>query len=286
MSTEPSSFSTNPAAQPPSIQQIKSAMRSTWMSGDFGKIAAAIAHWAEDFVKDVAPPPGARVLDVACGTGNVTLPLARLGVLATGVDIAPNLLEQARERARAEHLHINFDEGDAESLPYPDGSFDMVFSMFGAMFAPRPELVVREFARVLRPGGTLTMANWTPESFAGSMSRVTSRHVPPPGGIPSPLLWGEKETVHARLRDEFADVRMAVVPIQFDLPVPPAEASALFLRYFGPTVSAMSRLDAKKQAELGSDLDALWSGACVSGTPATHTVVENEYLRVTATRIQ
>ncbi len=286
MSTEQSSFGTHLAGQPPSMDEIKSAMRGTWMSGDFGKIAAGIAHWAEDFVKHAAPQSGARVLDVACGTGNVTLPLARLGAAATGVDIAPNLLEQARERADAEHLHITFDEGDAESLPYPDGSFDMVFSMFGAIFAPRPELVVKEFARVLRPGGTLTMANWTPESFSGSMFRVTSRHVPPPPGIPSSLLWGEKEAVHARLRNEFANIHTEVVPIQWDLPVSPAEASALFRRYFGPTVTAMSRLDAKKQAELGSDLDSLWSGACVSRTPATHTVVNNEYLRVTATRIQ
>src|ERR1700753_560406 len=166
----------------PQLQQMKSAMRATWMAGDFGVIAKVMADRAAEFANRLAIPAGARVLDVACGTGNVAIPLARLGAAVTGVDIAPNLLVQARARAEAEGLHASFDEGDAEELPYPDGSFDAVVTMFGAMFAPRPEVVASELARVLKPGGLLGMANWNPEGFTGRMFRLGGQHAPPPPG--------------------------------------------------------------------------------------------------------
>ena len=167
----------------PPIEQIKASMRSTWMAGDFGVIARTIGANGADFIDRLHIPAGARLLDVATGTGNLALPAARAGAIVTGVDIAPNLLVQARERAAAEGLTIQFDEGDAEALPYPDASFDIVVSMFGAMFAPRPELVAAELARVLKPGGRLAMANWNPSSFSGRMFKVGSNHVPPPPGI-------------------------------------------------------------------------------------------------------
>ena len=175
----------------PSIQQLKDSMRATWMAGDFGVVARTISTAAEEFAERLAIPAGAHALDIACGTGNVAIPLARLGAVVAGVDIAANLIVQARERAAAEGLSIAFDEGDAEQLPYADASFDAVVSMFGAMFAPRPELVASEFARVLKPGGLLAMANWNPASFTGKMFRVGSGHVPPPPGIAPPVLWGE-----------------------------------------------------------------------------------------------
>src|SRR5579875_3177793 len=128
----------------PTIEQIKHSMRASWTAGDFGVVAKTIAKGAEEFVARLEFPPGARALDVACGTGNVAIPLARHGAVVTGVDLAPNLLEQGRARAAAEGLTITFDEGDAEQLPYPDGSFDVVTSMFGAMFAPRPEIDAAE----------------------------------------------------------------------------------------------------------------------------------------------
>lgn len=157
----------------PTMEQIKTGMRATWMAGDFGVIAKTIgASAGEPFAAQIALRPGAQVLDVACGTGNVTIPLARRGATVTGLDLAPNLLVQARARAAAEGLPIRFDEGDAEALPYPDGAFDVVSTMFGAMFAPRPEVVAAEMARVLRPGGTLAMANWTPSGFPGRCSRL------------------------------------------------------------------------------------------------------------------
>jgi SAM-dependent methyltransferase len=222
---------------------------------------------------------------VACGTGNLAIPLARQGAIVTGVDIAPNLLVQARERAAAEGLAVAFDEGDAEALPYADGSFEVVVTMFGAMFAPRPEVVAAEVARVLQPHGLLAMANWSPASFTGEMFRVGSRHVAPPPGVPPPVLWGDEAQVRERLGPYFEDIRTEVVPIVFDMPVSPAGAVEFFRRYFGPTQVAFSRLDEGGQAAMAADLEELWSRANVSSAPASQTLVHNEYLKVTARRI-
>jgi SAM-dependent methyltransferase len=224
------------------------------------------------------------VLDVACGTGNTAIPLARGGCTVTGVDIATNLLAQARERAAAEKLPATFDEGDAEQLPYADASFDAVVTMFGAMFAPRPELVASELARVLKPGGLLAMANWNPASFTGEMLKVASFHVPPPPGLPPPILWGHEATIYTRLAPFFSNIKTELIPIDFDLATDPAGVVAFFRQYFGPTKVAFSRLDELGQAAYAADMEALWSGANVSPTPATHTLVHNEYLQVTATR--
>src|SRR5579872_2485777 len=136
----------------PALEPIKAAMRAAWMAGDFGVVAKTIAGGAEAFVGRLNVPAGAKVLDVACGTGNLAIPLARQGCIVTGVDIATNLIAQARERAAVEDVTAIFDEGDAEALPYPDATFDVVVTMFGAMFAPRPEVVATELARVLKPG--------------------------------------------------------------------------------------------------------------------------------------
>ena len=266
------------------MQQIKEAMRATWMAGDFGVVAKSIAGSAESFVKRVPLPAGARVLDVACGTGNVAIPLAREGKVVMGVDIAANLLVQARERAAAEGLAVQFDEGDAEQLPYSAGSFDAVMSMFGAMFAPRPELVVSEFARVLKPGGVLAMANWNPAGFSGQMFRVNGRHVPPTPGLSAPVLWGDEATVRERLRADFADVQTELIGVDFDMPVNPAGAVTFFRTYFGPTKVAFDRLDEGGQAALAADLEALWAGANVALEGSGRTLIRNEYLQVTAIR--
>lgn len=268
----------------PTIDEIKSNMRSTWMAGDFGVIAKNTAGAAEAFVSRLAVPSDGRVLDVACGTGNTAIPLARRGCMVTGVDIAANLLAQARERAAAEGLSVVFDEGDAEQLPYADASFDAVVTMFGAMFAPRPELVAAEFARVIRPGGLLAMANWNPASFSGSMFKVTGRHVPPPPGIAPPVLWGDEAAVRQRLAHNFTQIESRLVPIDFDLPTSPAGAVDFFRKYFGPTQMAFNRLDEAGQAALARDLESLWSGANAAGDPASHTLIHNEYLQVTAIR--
>ncbi len=259
-------------------------MRTAWMAGDFGVIAKTIAVCAESFIERLPITPSLRVLDVACGTGNVSLPAARRQANVTGVDIAPNLLVQARERALAEGLPIAFDEGDAERLPYPDASFDLVTSMFGAMFAPRPELVAAEFARVLRPGGLLAMANWNPESFSGKMFAVSARHAPGPPGLPAPVLWGDESTVRARLHAGFTSVATELIPLDFDLPVDPLGAVNFFRQFFGPTRVAFSRLDESAQAAFSADLEQLWAAANTAPSPAEHTLVPNQYLEVLARR--
>jgi 2-polyprenyl-3-methyl-5-hydroxy-6-metoxy-1,4-benzoquinol methylase len=269
----------------PPIEQIKNSMRATWMSGDFGVVAKTITGSADSFIATLPIAPGARVLDVATGTGNLAIPLARLGAVVTGVDIAPNLLVQARERAASENLNITFDEGDAEQLPYADAAFDAVVTMFGAMFAPRPEVVASELARVLKPGGLLAMANWNPASFTGQMFKVSAHHAPPPPGVPPPVLWGDEATVRARLAPYFTAIETEIVPIEFDMPTNAAGAVAFFRKYFGPTQAAFNRLDEPGQAAFAADLESLWSGANLSPDPANHMLVPNQYLRVTATRI-
>jgi ubiquinone/menaquinone biosynthesis C-methylase UbiE len=268
----------------PSIEQIKDSMRATWMSGDFGVVARTISASAEAFISRLALPTGSHVLDVACGTGNVAIPLARRGAVVTGVDIAANLLVQARERAAAEGLAITFDEGDAEQLPYADASFEAVFSMFGAMFAPRPELVASELGRVLKPGGLVAMANWNPAGFTGQMFKVGSRHVPPPPGVAPPVLWGDEAVVCERLAPYFIDIQTELICIDFDMPTSPAGAVAFFRKYFGPTITAFSRLDEAGQAAMAADLESLWTSANIAPDPANHTLIRNEYLQVTARR--
>ncbi len=254
------------------------------MAGDFGVVAKSIAGDAEAFVNRLPIQPGWRVLDIACGTGNTALPEARRGALVTAVDIATNLLAQARERAAAEGLSITFDEGDAEQLPYADGSFDAAVTMFGAMFAPRPELVASECARVLRPGGLLAMANWNPAGFSGAMFAVNSRHVAPPPGIAPPALWGDEATVRQRLEPYFTGITTEIIPIVFEMPTGPAGAVSFFRTYFGPTQAAFNRLDPAGQAALAADLTALWAGANIAADPDHHIFIHNEYLQVTAIR--
>jgi SAM-dependent methyltransferase len=268
----------------PSINQIKESMRTAWMAGDFGKVAITVSAAAEAFVDRLPVKPGDRVLDIACGTGNSAIPMARRGTIVTGVDIAPNLVLQGRERAATEGLSIAFDEGDAEKLPYADASFDVAVSMFGAMFAPRPELVSAEFARVLRAGGLLAMANWTPASFAGEMFKVMGRHVSPPPGIAPPVLWGDDMAVRQRLAGRFEQIETQPIDIESEMPFPPAGAVAFFRQYFGPTQTAFRRLDAAGQAALAADLEALWASANISPDPANRTRIQNQYLQVTAIR--
>jgi ubiquinone/menaquinone biosynthesis C-methylase UbiE len=223
-----------------------------------------------------------KVLDVACGTGNTALPAARRGAVVTGVDIAPNLLEQARENARREGLQIQFDEGDAEALPYEDESFDAVVTMFGAMFAPRPELVASELKRVCRPRGFIAMANWTPTGFVGQMFKTVSSHVPPPPGMPPPVLWGVDQTVRERFGEGFLKIETEARPIILSFKGPPADTVEYFRNYFGPAQKAFASLDENGQAALRHDLEQLWTkhNRVTDGS----TEVESEYLEVIAVK--
>ncbi len=263
------------------METLKTRLKAMWMASDFGQVAKHIETGAGEFIARLALEPGVRLLDVACGSGNLALPAARLGAIVTGVDIATNLLEQARARAESEGLTIQFDEGDAENLPYADAAFDEVVSMFGAMFAPRPELVAAELVRVCRPGGRIALANWTPGGFIGQMFKISSKYVPPPN-MPSPLKWGDEETVRERLREGVADLQLTRRMCPFKYPFPPTEVVEFFRMYYGPTQRAFDALDADGQAALRNDLERLWA----EHNQATDdtTLVEGEYLEVRATR--
>jgi len=257
-------------------------MRSAWTAGDFGQIARYTAQCAEAFVDRLQLQPGARVLDVACGTGNLAIPAARKGAQVWGIDIAPNLLTQARERAAAEGLQASFEEGDAEQLPFPDAHFDVVMSMFGAMFGPRPELVAAELARVCRPGGTIAMANWTPDGFVARQFAMGHRYAPPPEGIPPPVLWGDEQSVRQRLGKYASEIRTSRQPVHFEFALPPAEVVQFFRQYFGPTQVAFSKLPADAQAAYAADLESLWREH--NEAAGGRTSVRAEYLEVIATR--
>jgi len=269
-------------ATSPEIESLKSRLKATWMAGDFGVIAKMTEPAADEFIARLAIAPGARVLDVACGSGNLAVPAARGGARVTGVDIATNLIQQAGARAQSEGLTIQFDQGDAEQLPYLDQSFDVVVSMFGVMFAPRPEVAAAELVRVCRPGGRIALANWTPESFAGQMFKTVAAHVPPPPGMAPPVQWGDESIVRQRLSKGIADLKMTkrIFPIVF--PFGPTEVVELFRTYFGPVHRAFATLAPDKQPALRRDLEQVWS----THNRATNDTVQidAEYLEVIATR--
>jgi SAM-dependent methyltransferase len=269
-----------------SIDQMKDSMRAPWIAGDFGAIAREIgAPEAEAFVARIRLEPGARVLDIACGTGNVTIPLARRGATVTGLDMTPHLLEEARARAAREGLRIRFDEGFVEKLPYPDASFDVLVSMFGIMFSPLPATVASEMARVLRPGGRLALANWTPSGFSGKMSEVSGRYLPPPPqGTISPFLWGEEATVRDRLKPGFDAVETSLVAVRWELQRSATGSAAFFAKNAGPVQLMLGRLDAPKQAALLHDLEQLWIDNNLAANGENHTLINNEYLEALAMR--
>jgi SAM-dependent methyltransferase len=258
---------------------LKQRIKSAWMAGDFGQIARINERSADEFVGRLALKRGMRVLDVACGTGNQSVPAARTGADVIGLDIAPNLLEQARERARAENLKATFIEGDAEQLPSNIGQFDVVLTMFGAMFAPRPERVVSEFLRVCRPAGMIAMGNWTPGGFVGKSFAVTSRHVPPPPGVVPPVLWGDESVVAERFGSR-VQLQMSRRMMHFDFPYGPAKVVDLFRTYFGPTKVAFERLDPPGQQALYDDLLRHWTEH--NEASDGRTVIHAEYLEVHA----
>jgi ubiquinone/menaquinone biosynthesis C-methylase UbiE len=264
----------------PEMETLKTKLKATWVSGDFGRIAESFTDGAADFVERLNLKPGQLVLDVACGNGNQSIPAARKGAWVTGVDIAPNLIEQARERASREGLTIQFDEGDAEKLPYADSSFDVVISMFGAMFAPRPDLVATELIRVCRPGGTIAMGNWTPTGFIGQMFKIVGSHVPPPPNMPSPLMWGNEAVVAERLSNGDPEIEAKPQMISFTFPFGVAETIEFWREFYGPTHKAFAALDDQGQAALRADLEKLWTENNIAADGTTR--VSAEYLQVRA----
>jgi SAM-dependent methyltransferase len=266
----------------PEMETLKARLKTTWMSGDYVTFAKPMEPGALEFLSRLKVPPGTRMLDVGCGAGQIAIPAARAGVQVTGVDIATNQIEQARARAQAEGLNVRFIEGDAEMLPYPNGSFDLVVSLIGAMFAPRPERVAAELVRVCRPEGRIVMANWTPEGFVGQMFKIIGKHVPPSPLMPSPLLWGNEEVVRERLRDGIVELQLTRRMYPFVYALSPAETVEFYRRYYGPTNRAFAALEGATRDALRHDLEALWTSHNQATDGSTR--YESEYLEVIAVR--
>jgi SAM-dependent methyltransferase len=264
------------------FDQLKTRLKATWMTGDYDTFSRFMEKDAEVFIRRLGVIRGTRLLDVGCGAGQLALIAARSGVQATGCDIATNWIEKARARAAAEGLAVTFEEGDAEALPYADAQFDLVTSMVGAMFAPRPELVAAELTRVCRPGGRIAMANWTPAGFVGQMFKTIARHIAP-GGMPSPVLWGDGPTVCDRFKEGIVNLKLKPRMYHFDYPFAPDAVVEFFRVNYGPMSRAFASLDALRQEGLRSELVDLWS-AYNQATDGT-TKVEAEYLEVIATRM-
>jgi ubiquinone/menaquinone biosynthesis C-methylase UbiE len=234
---------------------VKARQRETWASGDFAVIGTTLQIVGETLSEAADVRSGSRVLDVACGNGNAALAAAHRFAKVVGVDYVPALLERARERAAAERLDIEFVEGDAEALPFPDESFDTVLSTFGVMFAPDQPRAARELSRVVRRGGTIALASWTPDGFIGRLLSTVAKHAPPPAGVASPIYWGHE----GRLRELFPDVRaFRSRRYNFVFRYESAEHFIhVFRTYYGPTLKAFERLDGDGQLRLADDIRAL-----------------------------
>ena len=271
-----------PATESVDLAAVKRGQQAMWASGDFGVIAALIHVVAERLADSADLVSGSRVLDVAGGTGNAAIAAARCGCRVTCTDYVPALLERGRERARAERLDIGFEEADAEALPYPDGSFDAVLSVFGAMFAPDQPRAASELVRVCRPGGLIGLASWTPEGLLGEWFRATAAHVPPPVGVPSPLHWGTVAGIAELLGREAADpirTRRRTFNWRFR---DAAEFVATFRGWYGPTVKAFEVAGPGGAAALERDLISVVERAARPRDGAI--VVPAEYLEVVAVR--
>jgi ubiquinone/menaquinone biosynthesis C-methylase UbiE len=262
------------------LSAVKAKQQAMWASGDFSVIGTTLQIVGELLCEAVDVGGGERVLDVAAGNGNATLAAARRFAHVTSTDYVPALLDGGRRRAEADGLAVTFEVADAEALPYPDASFDVILSTFGVMFAPDHARSSSEMLRVCRPGGRIGLASWTPEGFIGQLFRVVSKHVPPPAGVKSPLLWGTRE----HLQSLFAGAAsMSHTVREFAFRYESAEHFVdVFRTFYGPTYKAFAALDANGQAALEADLLALLK-RCARPAPAG-LVVPGEYLETVITR--
>jgi ubiquinone/menaquinone biosynthesis C-methylase UbiE len=265
------------SASTPNYATIKARQRATWASGDFAVLGTTLQIVGEMLAEAVDIRAGERVLDVAAGNGNATLAAARRFAHVISTDYVPALLEKGAARARAEGLEVTFETADAEALPFDDGSFDVALSTFGAMFAPEPRKPANEMLRVVRSGGRIGLANWTPEGFIGRLFKVVGAHVPPPAGLESPALWGTEPYIVKLFGTQAADIRCTHKLFNFRY-----ESAAHWIRifrdYYGPTHKAFAALDSSGQRKLAADLTALLARMNVGGRHSL--VVPGEYLEV------
>jgi ubiquinone/menaquinone biosynthesis C-methylase UbiE len=260
---------------------IKARQQATWASGDFSVIGTTLQIVGETLCEAVDLPAGSKVLDVACGNGNAALAAARRFCRVTGLDYVPALLERARERAAGDRLPLDLVLGDAEALPFAEASFDAVLSTFGVMFAPDQERAASELCRVVRAGGTIALANWTPEGFIGRMLATVGKHVPPPAGVASPIYWGTE----ARLGELFPNVgSLRARRREFVFRYESAQHFIdRFRAYYGPTHQAFAKLDMARQALLSADLAELVARFGRVGTSGA-VAIPAEYLEVVIER--
>lgn len=267
----------------PNIEEVKVKMKNAWNSGDYGKFATYMEPGAIEILNGWNIAPGDTMLDVACGAGQISIPAARAGVKVTGVDISPNWITFARNRAEQEGLDAQFDEGDAENLPYEDNSFDVVATIVGAMFAPQPDKVASEILRVCKPGGRILMVNWTPQGMVGHMFKEIGKHAPPPPGVAPPVLWGDEKTVRERFLDGIESLKLTRknYPL-WTYPFGPAELVQFFFDYYGPTEKAYGSLDEEGRDSLRRGLETVFSNHNISTNGTTK--LQAEYLDVEAVK--
>ena len=265
----------------PDFTAIKQRQQATWASGDFAVIGTTLQIVGETLAEAVDVRAGERVLDVAAGNGNATLAAARRFAHVTSTDYVQHLLDKGAARAKAEGLDVEFQLADAEALPFDDGSFDVLLSTFGAMFTPDQSKAARELRRVVRSGGRIGMANWTPEGFIGELFRVIGAYVPPPAGMESPALWGSEPRIVELFGPEATDLRCVRRDFRFRYRSA-AHWIEVFRNFYGPTHKAYAALDPKRQARLTADITALLERRNVGGPNSL--VVPGEYLEVVITR--
>ena len=276
MSTQPAAITQTPA---PDFEAIKQRQKATWASGDYAVIGATLQIVGETICEGVDLRAGESVIDVAAGSGNATLAAARRFARVTSTDYVGQLLEKGAQRAKAEGADVTFQVADAENLPFPDGSFDVALSTFGVMFTPNADRSAAEMMRVVRSGGRIGLASWTPQGFLGQLFKLMGAHVPPPPGLRSPMQWGDEN----RIRELFgarAMVQCARRDFMFRYKSP-AHWVDVFRQFYGPVHKAFSALDAAGQQRLQDELTALlvmWN----RGGPAS-LVVPGEYLEVVVT---
>jgi SAM-dependent methyltransferase len=260
------------------IDAITARQKETWATGDFHQIARQNVCMGEALCEAVDPHAGERVLDIACGSGTAALIAARRYCDVTGIDFVPELIDRARRRAAADDLDVQFELGDAQSLQFPDASFDVVLSVYGVQFAPDQEKAAREMLRVCRPGGRIGLATPVPEGWSGDFFAANARHLPPPPGVKPPLRWGTDSGLADLLGDGTRSLRSEKrIALQYYRSVD--HAVELFLTCFGPAIRAAEKGGTES---LRNDLEEVFSryNRATDGTA----VIENTYLLSVAIR--
>lgn len=272
---------TNVTTAPFDLAAVKNRQQATWSSGDYAVIGTTLAITGELLCEAVDLRAGQRVLDVAAGNGNATLAAARRWADVTSTDYVPALLERGRNRAQADGLPVTFQEADAEQLPFDDGMFDVVLSVFGVMFTPDQQQAAQELLRVCRSGGKIGLANWTPEGFIGQVFRTIGKYVPPAAGVKSPALWGTEQRLGELFGDGISDLTVNRRFFMFRYRSV-EHFLEVFRTYYGPMLKAFAALDASGQAGLTRDLTELMQRFNIGGSDSL--IIPSEYLEVVAIR--